>query len=48
MAFKTIKKVRDVERRTYIKGSFFGKYRGKLYNSKLNYEYEHFYKTPYP
>ena len=43
MAFKTIKKVRDVERRTYIKGSFFGKYRGKLYNSKLNYEYEQFY-----
>ncbi len=43
MAFKTITIVRDVERITYIKGSFFGKYRGKLDNSKLNSEYEQFY-----
>mgnify|MGYP006076306981 CR=1 FL=1 len=43
MAFKTITIIIDVERITYIKGSFFGKYRGKLDSSKINSEYEQFY-----
>lgn len=43
MAFKTITVIRNLERKTYIKGSFFGKYRGQLDSSKLNSEYEQFY-----
>jgi hypothetical protein len=43
MGFRKIKFLRNVERRTYIRGSFFGKYRGNFDKTKSNSNYEEYY-----
>lgn len=43
MGFRKIKLLRNIERRTYIKGSFFGKYRGDFDKTNFDSNYQEFY-----
>ena len=43
MGLRKIKVLKNIERRTYIKGSFFGKYRGNFDKTKSDSNYEEYY-----